>query len=92
MDATAIVLSARLALLTLLLLLPPAILAAHWLAVTPRKSKAWIEGLLALPLVLPPTVIGYYLLVAMGSQSPPGRWFEALAGHPLAFSFSGLVV
>ena len=92
MDTAAITLSVRLALLTLLLLLPPAILAAHWLAVTTRKRKIWIEGLLALPLVLPPTVIGYYLLVAMSSQSLPGRWFEVLAGQTLAFSFSGLVV
>ena len=79
MDWTAIILSVKLASVTLL-------------ALTPFRGKPWIEGLLALPLVLPPTVIGYYLLVAMGSHSPPGRWFEGLTGHPLAFSFSGLVV
>lgn len=92
MDWTAILLSAQLALVTLLLLIPPAILTARWLALTRFRGKPWIEGLLALPLVLPPTVIGYYLLVAMGVQSPLGRWFEALTGHTLAFSFSGLVL
>lgn len=92
MDWTAIILSIELALATLAVLLPLALFAARWLAVTPFRGKPWIEGLLALPLVLPPTVIGYYLLVAMGSQSPLGRWFEALVGHSLAFSFSGLVL
>ncbi len=92
MDWTAIVLSAELALATLLVLLPLAIGAARWLAVTRFHGKAWLEGLLALPLVLPPTVLGYYLLVAMGSQSTIGRWFESLAGQTLAFSFPGLVV
>ncbi|WP_305042280.1 molybdate ABC transporter permease subunit [Geoalkalibacter sp.] len=92
MDWTAIVLSAKLALATLLVLIPPAIFIARWLALTSFRGKPWIEGLLALPLVLPPTVIGYYLLVAMGAQSPLGRWFEALTGQTLAFSFNGLVV
>ena len=92
MDWTAINLSAKLALVTLLVLMPPAIFMARWLALTPFRGKPWIEGLLALPLVLPPTVIGYYLLMAMGVQSPLGRWFEALTGFTLAFSFSGLVV
>jgi molybdate transport system permease protein len=92
MDWTAILLSVKLALVTLLVLIPPAIFTARWLALTSFRGKSWIEGLLALPLVLPPTVIGYYLLVAMGVQSPLGRWFEALTGHTLAFSFSGLVV
>ncbi len=92
MDWTSIALSAKLALATLSILLPLALAAARWLAVTPLKAKSWIEGLVALPLVLPPTVIGYYLLVAMGSQSVPGALYERLAGHTLAFSFSGLVV
>jgi molybdate transport system permease protein len=92
MDWPAIVLSVQLALATLVVLLPLAIAVARWLAVTRLRSKAWVEGLLALPLVLPPTVLGYYMLVAMGSQSMFGRWFEALAGQTLAFSFTGLVV
>ena len=92
MDWVSITLSAELALVTLIVLLPLAIAAARWLAVTPFKGKPWIEGLLALPLVLPPTVLGYYLLVAMGAHSPLGRAFEALVGHTLAFSFPGLVI
>ena len=92
MDWQAITLSVELALATLAVLLPLAAVTARWLAVTRFRGKAWIEGLLALPLVLPPTVIGYYLLIAMGGQSPLGQWFEALTGHTLTFSFSGLVV
>jgi molybdate transport system permease protein len=92
MDWTSIVLSVELALATLVVLLPLALAVARWLAVSRFRAKPWIEGLLALPLVLPPTVIGYYLLVAMGGGSPLGRLFEALAGRTLAFSFSGLVV
>jgi molybdate transport system permease protein len=92
MDWTAVILSLKLALATQLVLLPPAIFCARWLALTTFRGKAWIEGVLALPLVLPPTVIGYYLLVAMGGNSPLGRWFEALSGQTLAFSFTGLVV
>jgi len=92
MDWTSIVLSVELALATLVVLLPLALAVARWLAVSRFRAKPWIEGLLALPLVLPPTVIGYYLLVAMGGGSPLGRLFEALAGRTLAFSFSGLVM
>lgn len=92
MDWTAISLSAKLALATLLVLIPPALFTARWLAMTSFRGKPWIEGLMALPLVLPPTVIGYYLLVAMGGHSPLGQMFEAVTGHTLAFSFSGLVV
>lgn len=92
MDWTSIRLSVELALATLAVLLPLALAVARWLATTTWRGKPWIEGLLALPLVLPPTVIGYYLLVAMGSHSPLGRFYESLVGHSLAFSFSGLVV
>jgi molybdate transport system permease protein len=92
MDWTAIALSAKLALATLMVLLPLAIATARWLSVTRTPAKPWVEGLLALPLVLPPTVIGFYLLVAMGTNSPLGQAFEAIAGQTLAFSFAGLVV
>jgi molybdate transport system permease protein len=92
MDWTAIGLSAKLALATLVVLLPIAVATARWLSVTRTPAKPWVEGLLALPLVLPPTVIGFYLLVSMGANSPLGRAFEAVAGQTLAFSFAGLVV
>jgi molybdate transport system permease protein len=92
MDWPSIRLSIELALVTLAVLLPLAVAVGRWLAVASLKGKPWIEGLLALPLVLPPTVVGYYLLVAMSGRAALGRAFERLAGHTLAFSFSGLVV
>ena len=92
MDWQAVKLSVALALTTLVVLLPLAVLIARALAVTTSAAKPWFEGLLALPLVLPPTVIGFYLLVLMGNQSWLGQLYQRLAGHTLAFSFSGLVV
>lgn len=92
MDWTAIALSAKLALVTLIILIPLAILLGRWLAVTTVRGKPWIEGMLALPLVLPPTVVGYYMLIALGNQTWFGRAVEALIGHTLAFSFGGLVL
>ncbi len=92
MDWQSILLSMRLAATTLIILLPLAVGAAYWLAVTPSRFKPWIEGLLALPLVLPPTVIGFYLLVAMGTQTWLGRAYEQVMGQTLAFSFTGLVI
>jgi molybdate transport system permease protein len=62
-------------------------LAAHQF-----RGKAWVEALLALPLVLPPTVLGYYLLVAMGGASPVGQFYESVFGKPLVFSFEGLLL
>jgi molybdate transport system permease protein len=62
-------------------------LAAHQF-----RGKAWVEALLALPLVLPPTVLGYYLLVAMGGTSPVGQFYESVFGKPLVFSFEGLLL
>lgn len=92
MDWQALRLSVQLAIATLVVLLPLAIAMARWLASTTSRSKPWIEGLLALPLVLPPTVIGFYLLVLLGNQSLLGQIYQRFAGHTLAFSFSGLVV
>lgn len=92
MDLASIRLSVMLALVTLAVLMPLALALARWLSVTSLKIKPWIEGLLALPLVLPPTVIGYYLLVAMGRHTALGQLYERLVGHTLAFSFSGIVV
>jgi molybdate transport system permease protein len=65
---------------------------AYWIAFSRRRWKFLVEAMVALPIVLPPTVLGFYVLVALGSQSPLGRWWQALTGHTLAFTFTGLVI
>jgi molybdate transport system permease protein len=91
-DWTAIWLSVRLAASTTLVLLAIGIPIAHWLVFSPRRWKVVVEAVVALPLVLPPTVLGFYLLMAMGSRSPLGRWWTEWTGHSLAFTFEGLVI
>jgi molybdate transport system permease protein len=92
LDWTSLRLSLLLALVTSLLLLPIGAFAARFLARTRIRGRSLIEAALALPLVLPPTVLGYYLLVGMGAGSPLGAFYERITGHPLAFSFEGLVI
>ncbi len=92
MDWSALNLSLKLAACTVLILLPLGIWAGHALAAQQFRGKAWVEALLALPLVLPPTVLGYYLMVAMGGASPIGQFYESWIGRPLVFSFEGLLV
>lgn len=92
MDWSALTLSLKLAGWTVLILLPLGIWAGHALAAYPFRGKAWVEALMALPLVLPPTVLGYYLLVAMGGASPVGQFYESVFGKPLVFSFEGLLL
>lgn len=92
MDWTAFWLSVELAALTVLTLLPLAILAGRALAYGSFPAKGFVEALVALPLLLPPTVVGYYLLVAFGRHSAFGRLFEALTGQLLPFSFQGLLL
>jgi len=65
---------------------------ASWLTFTRWRWKFMVESVVALPLVLPPTVLGFYILVALGSQSPVGRWYRALSGHGLPFTFTGLAI
>jgi molybdate transport system permease protein len=65
---------------------------AYWIAFSRWRWKFLIEAAVALPIVLPPTVLGFYVLVALGSRSPLGRWWQALTGHTLAFTFAGLVI
>jgi molybdate transport system permease protein len=65
---------------------------AWWLSRTTARWKVAVEAVVALPLVLPPTVLGFYFLVALGPHGPVGGTLEALGGHHLAFSFAGLVV
>ena len=92
MDWSALTLSLKLAGWTVLILLPLGIWAGHALAAYQFRGKAWVEALMALPLVLPPTVLGYYLLVAMGGASPFGQFYESVFGKPLVFSFEGLLL
>src|SRR5579872_784472 len=65
---------------------------AYWIAFSRWRWKFLIEALVALPIVLPPTVLGFYVLVALGPRSPIGQWWISLTGHTLAFTFGGLVI
>jgi molybdate transport system permease protein len=65
---------------------------AYWIAFSRWRWKFLIEALVALPIVLPPTVLGFYVLVALGPRSPLGRWWISLTGHTLTFTFTGLVI
>ncbi len=85
-------LSVRLATITTLVLLLIGTPIAWWLAHTSSRWKAAIEALVALPIVLPPTVMGFYLLVVLGPYGTIGRWWVELTGDTLTFSFTGLVV
>ncbi len=91
MDWTALWLSLRLAAWTVAILLPVAILVGRFLAWRRFRSKGLVEALVMLPLVLPPTVFGFYLMVAFGANSPLGQFWREAFGHQLVFSFEGLV-
>jgi molybdate transport system permease protein len=91
MDWQAARVSLLLAVLTALLLLPPGIALARWLAFTSWRGKPVAEALLMLPLLLPPTVIGFYLLLALGQGSPAGAWLASQLDLRLVFSFEGLL-
>ena len=92
MDWPALWLSVQLSVATAVILLPLGVLAARWLAGSRHPLKPVFEAMLALPLVLPPTVLGFYLLVALGGESLLGGLFQQVFGHTLAFSFTGLLV
>jgi len=87
-----LILTAKLAGLTTIILLVIGTPIAWWLATTKVKVKPLIEAIVALPIVLPPTVLGFYLLVMLGPQSGLGAWWFELTGQTLTFSFSGLVI
>jgi molybdate transport system permease protein len=92
METQAIGLTLRLAASTTAILLLIAIPLAHWIASGRSLARSLAQSVVALPLVLPPTVIGFYLLVGLGPLTPIGRAITKTLGHPLAFSFSGLLV
>src|SRR5271154_1936008 len=85
-------LTVRLAAIVSTLLIVIGIPIAYWLTYSRGRWKFLVEAVVALPIVLPPTVLGFYVLVALGSRSPLGRWWESLTGHTLAFTFTGLVI
>jgi molybdate transport system permease protein len=91
-DWPALALSLQLALWTTVILVPVGIVVARALAWRRFAARGLVEAVIALPLVLPPTVLGYYLLTAFSDASPPGRLYESLFGQPLAFSFQGLLL
>ena len=91
-DLAALWVTLRLASLTTVILLLLGTPLAWWLARSRWRLKFLVEAVVALPLVLPPTVLGFYLLVALGPHGPVGGLMEALGGRPLAFTFTGLVV
>ncbi len=92
MDAQAIWVTLKLATITVVLLLLFSLPLAWWLAHTRSRMKVPVEAVTALPLVLPPTVLGFYLLVVMGAHGPLGKLWISITGHPLSFSFTGLVI
>lgn len=92
MDWSALWLSLRLAAWTVAILFPVSVLAGRALAYGRFRGKGLVEALVMLPLVLPPTVFGFYLLVALGRNSPVGAFWADMFGHQLVFSFQGLVV
>jgi molybdate transport system permease protein len=92
MDWQAIWLTVRLAAIVSAILLVVSLPLAHWLTFSRRRWTFLIESVVSLPLVLPPTVLGFYLLMSMGSRSPIGRAWTSWTGHSLAFTFEGLVV
>jgi molybdate transport system permease protein len=91
-DWQAFRLTVELAIIVSVILLLVGLPLAYWIAFSRWRWKFLAEALVALPIVLPPTVLGFYLLVALGSQSPVGRWWQSLTGHTLAFTFAGLVI
>ncbi|MBL3590482.1 MAG: molybdate ABC transporter permease subunit [gamma proteobacterium endosymbiont of Lamellibrachia anaximandri] len=91
-DLAALWITLRLAGLTVVILLLLGTPLAWWLSRTQRRFKAVVEAVVALPLVLPPTVLGFYLLVALGPNGPVGGLMMTLGGEPLAFTFAGLVI
>src|SRR5580693_2827526 len=92
MNMDALLLSLRLALCVSAILLAGGLPLAYWLAFTNWRGKFLLETVVAMPLVLPPTVLGFYVLIAMGPHGPLGKLWQMFFGHGLAFTFEGLVL
>ena len=92
MDWQAFILSLELSALTVAVLLPVGVALGRVLAWRTFRAKVLLEAALALPLVLPPTVLGYYILVALGGHSPLGQLYERVFGQSLVFTFEGLLI
>jgi molybdate transport system permease protein len=92
MNWVALFLTLKLAALVCTVLLLLGLPIAYWIAFSPWRWKFIVEAIVALPLVLPPTVLGFYVLVATGQQSPLGRLYRSWSGHLLPFSFAGLAL
>jgi len=92
MNLEALLLSIRLALCVSAILFVVGVPLAYWLAYSQWRWKFLLEAVVALPLVLPPTVLGFYMLLAMGPRGPLGKLWHAAFGHGLAFTFAGLVI
>src|SRR5437588_3460211 len=92
MDWQAFWLTIRLAVLVAAVLVVIGLPIAYWITYSRWRWKFLAEAVVALPIVIPPTVLGFYVLLALGPRSPLGRWWEALTGHSLAFSFEGLAI
>jgi molybdate transport system permease protein len=92
MDWQAFWLTIRLAVLVAASLMVIGLPIAYWITYSRWRWKFLAEAIVALPIVLPPTVLGFYVLVALGPRSPLGRWWEGLTGHTLAFTFEGLMI
>jgi molybdate transport system permease protein len=88
----ALLLSIRLAVCVSAILFVTGLPLAYWLTYSRWRGKFLVESVVALPLVLPPTVLGFYVLVALGTRGPLGKFWQAAFGHGLAFTFTGLVV
>lgn len=92
MDWQAFWLTFRLAVIVTAVLLTVGLPLAYWIAFSRWRWKFLCEAVVALPIVLPPTVLGFYVLIALGARSPLGRWWQSMTGHTLAFTFEGLVI
>src|SRR5438128_2165057 len=91
-DWQAFWLTLQLAVVVSAILLVLGLPVAYWIAFSRWRWKFLVEAVVALPIVLPPTVLGFYVLIVLGPRSPLGRWWISLTGHTLAFTFTGLVI